>query len=68
MLKKKTFQTLDKQFRFFLFTAMPYAALLPRATDRNRAACWLQGLGAIYKKACAMSKGIRNDYMMALTG
>lgn len=61
-------QTLDKQFKFFLYIGKPFAALLPHATERTLAGKWLQTLCTVNKNSCAVGKGIRNDYMMCLLG
>jgi hypothetical protein len=59
---------LDKQFKFFIHIAVPYAAMLPRSGDRLRAAKWLKALCEVDQKSCGISKAIRNDYIMAMLG
>jgi Domain of unknown function (DUF4485) len=62
-------ETLDQHFKFFIHLAAPYAAILPRSSDRLQAAKWLKALCEHDPKTtCGVSKAIRNDYMMALMG
>lgn len=59
---------LDQQFRFFLHLIRPYTALLYQKFHQRLAARWIQKLCCYIPEHCAMSKGIRNDYIMALLG
>lgn len=60
--------TLDRQFQFFLHLAKPLICQLPNALHRQKAAGWLQRLCSDGTGMCAITKGIRNDYMMLLVG
>lgn len=60
--------TLDRQFQLFLHLAMPFVCKLPHALHRQKAAGWLQRLCSNGNGICALTKGIRNDYMMLLLG
>lgn len=42
--------------------------MLFRSADKIRAAKWIQRLCLIDTEACAIAKGVRNDYMMVLVG
>lgn len=59
---------LDLEFRYFLYLARPYAALLLIAEDKAKVASWIQTLATIRTTACIGMKGIRNDYMQNLLG
>lgn len=59
---------LDEEFRFMLYLARPYAAMLRTVDERTKVATWLQVLCIITDDACSTMRAVRNDYMMALLG
>ncbi|XP_062540427.1 uncharacterized protein LOC134208667 [Armigeres subalbatus] len=58
---------LDRQFEFFLHLAKSYMHSLKSYPELRIACKWIEVLSQIDRNCCARAKGIRNDYLLALT-
>lgn len=63
---QKVGRCLDRQFEYLLTLAESYQQLM--ADNKDAINVWLQALSKIDKSFCLEMKGIRNDYMMLLSG
>ncbi|XP_055606424.1 uncharacterized protein LOC129754397 [Uranotaenia lowii] len=58
---------LDRQFEFFLHLSRTYLGTITTYPELRIANHWLQALCQIDRDSCIRTKGIRNDYILALT-